>query len=229
MSEILTNVVCFNGRANISGSVYDVKKQQIFDDAHPIGDLFVQFPEESTPAELFNHDGITSMWQVVNSFDGAFFRASGGNANPFIESGTFTKQSYQNVYHRHSLPHKHSMKHTHTRGTWEIGGSLIYGGRDLDITSYIKGAFEVTTQASSAAFDYKSGEHYAFINATFVASRNWSGKTSDSLANQTDRDTTAKNDTGDASTANTSYNPTDANIPEGRPDNYTVRIWKRTL
>ena len=229
MAETLTEIICFDKESNISQSIYNAKKQAIFDSLHPKNEIYVQYPGTSTPAELYNKNGITSTWQIQTSYAGAFFRANGGNADPFISSGTVTKQSSQNSYHRHTInSHHHSMKHTHTRGKWEITGRLIYGWDQVG--TILTGPF-LSTGLTEIGPDYDfhdvPGGTYAFTTATFSAKTNWSGSTSDSLANQTDGDTTAKNNTGDSSPSTVNYNG-DSSVQEGRPDNYTIRIWKRT-
>lgn len=49
------------------------------DDAFPIGFVYVQYPQQAAPADLFPD----FTWTELN-YSGAFFRASGGNANSFI-------------------------------------------------------------------------------------------------------------------------------------------------
>ncbi len=229
MAETLTEIVCFDNESNISRSIYNVKEQAIFDAAHPKNEIYVQYPGTSTPADLYNKNGITSTWQVQTVFNGAFFRASGGNADPFISSGVITKQSSQNNYHKHTVnSHHHDIQHTHTRGNWEIKGNLIFGGRDIDEGHYNTGAFEYNA-ATATAFDYKSGEHYKYGLADFYASRTWNGSTSDSMANQNTEKTnpTLKKNTNDANPTTMDYQGSSTD-QEARPDNYTIRIWKRT-
>jgi len=231
MAKTLTEIICFDKESNIPQSIYNVKKQAIFDAAHPKNEIYVQYPGTSTPADLYNKNGITSTWQVQTVFNGAFFRASGGNADPFISSGVITKQSSQNNYHRHTINfHNHNMQHTHTRGNWEIYGTLIFGARDIDDGWRMNGAFKYTESTyPSYTYDYRSAEGYRFALADFVASRTWTGSTSDSMANQTKEvdNPTLKKNTGDSNPTTTEYNG-DSSVQEGRPDNYTIRIWKRT-
>lgn len=228
MAETLTEIVCFDKESNISQSIYNAKKQAIFDSLHPKNEIYVQYPGTSAPADLYNKNGITSTWQIQTSYIGAFFRASGGNADAFISSGSIAKQSSQNNYHRHTVnPHTHNMQHTHTRGTWEITGNLIFGW-DL-ASSRLTGAFKNPVEAIGQQYDYTpyAGADYGFTMAEFSAKANWSGTTSGSLANQTNNDTTSKDNTGDSSPSTVNYNG-DSSVQEGRPDNYTIRIWKRT-
>ena len=58
------------------------------DDAFPIGFVYVQYPQQAAPSDLFSD----FTWTEVD-YNGAFFRASGGNADSFITpTGTLTPQ-----------------------------------------------------------------------------------------------------------------------------------------
>lgn len=62
----------------------------MFNLCRPVGDVYVQYPQQKSPSELW---GTFSTWEVVN-YDGAFFRAEGTNADAFIEkSGSLIKQA----------------------------------------------------------------------------------------------------------------------------------------
>lgn len=50
----------------------------IFNAIHPVGEIYVQYPQQKTPRELYGR----GTWTEVN-YDGAFFRANGGNASVF--------------------------------------------------------------------------------------------------------------------------------------------------
>lgn len=81
-----------------------------FDIAWPIGVTYTQYPGQKSPNELWRN---YSTWEELN-YDGAFFRSSGGNANPFIdESGILTPQpqataknglSISQTAHSHNIP-----------------------------------------------------------------------------------------------------------------------------
>lgn len=63
-------------------------KAEAINEAWPVGITYVQYPQQKSPQELFPK----TTW-VELSYDGAFFRASGGNADAFIEkSGVLSKQ-----------------------------------------------------------------------------------------------------------------------------------------
>ena len=55
------------------------KFKSMFDLIRPIGDTYVQYPQQKSPMDLW---GTFSTWEVIN-YDGAFFRAEGTNANAF--------------------------------------------------------------------------------------------------------------------------------------------------
>lgn len=64
-------------------------RQSFFDAAHPVGDIFIQYPSKGdfvtkTPAQLYNVNGITSTWVELN-YGGVFFRSNGGSAEKFGE------------------------------------------------------------------------------------------------------------------------------------------------
>lgn len=50
--------------------------QNIFDVIHPIGEVYVQYPQQLSPYDLYNNDKIKSVWEEQLQYDGAFFRAS---------------------------------------------------------------------------------------------------------------------------------------------------------
>ena len=55
-----------------------------FDMIWPIGVTYTQYPGQKSPMDLW---GEFSTWEPIN-YNGAFFRATGGNANPWIEVTT---------------------------------------------------------------------------------------------------------------------------------------------
>ena len=68
----------------------------VFNLIYPVGVTYTQYPQQASPMELW---GSFSTWNVVN-YDGAFFRAEGGNANAFIEkTGVLRKQDELVGYH----------------------------------------------------------------------------------------------------------------------------------
>ena len=89
-SDIIKNQSDINELNNKLSSIEQTNFKAIFDLVRPIGDTYVQYPQQANPNELW---GAFSTWQVVN-YDGAFFRAEGTNANAFIEkTGNLVKQN----------------------------------------------------------------------------------------------------------------------------------------
>lgn len=207
----MTDVNCFGENLNLPDSFVDDMKQTIFDAAHPIGSIYIQYPKEKTPAAVYNKNGITSQWSdTAVSFSGAFFRAEGGSAKSFNGG----KQDGQNKYHRHSATHQHNMQHTHTRGTMEITGQLVPGWRDINLDSNVlDGAFKLV-QGGVGNFGWGASGGFDFPRGNFYASRYWGGlKCSGPSKTTTDgaSDEYTNNYGGD----------------EFRPENLTIKIWKR--
>lgn len=123
--------------------------------------------------------------------------------------------------HTHGMDHYHStVPHKHTRGSFEITGTVSFANvstEDTGVVSAVGGAFEKSGRPSSGQFMQSVGSGYA-QNANYIdfaASRNWIGESS-----------TESPDTYGASRQYTDSNNNNAN--ENRPENFTVKIWKRT-
>ena len=76
-----------------------------------IGEVYVQYPQQEAPQDLF----ICTKWKLQEQYAGAFFRATGGNAAPFInQTGELIKQLDQMQGHAHSY---------YRRDTWSWSAS----------------------------------------------------------------------------------------------------------
>ena len=148
-----------------------------FDLAWPIGVTYVQYPQQASPMDLW---GDFSKWEVIN-YDGAFFRAEGGNADAFIEeSGVLSKQAGQNLSHTHSITHSHSITDPgHTHGIPTASQDKHNGGYNDHGYSF-EGNNSTTNSTTNITVDSFEGN-------------------------------------SDSSGGN-----------ENRPENYTIRVWKRT-
>ena len=208
----MTDINCFGENLNLSDSFVDDMKQTIFDAAHPIGSIYIQYPKEKTPADVYNKNGITSQWSDnAVSFSGAFFRAEGGSAKAFNGG----KQDGQNKYHRHSATHQHNMQHTHTKGGMDIYGKFVPGGRDVDLAAdgMVNGCFKIDS-VPVGKFVWGNVDYADFSKGDFDASRTWSGKCS----------APSNTNTKESSDEDTNEYGGD----EFRPENLTIKIWKRT-
>lgn len=94
-------------------NVIDINNKAIIDLVWPIGVLYTQYPQQKSPQELFPN----TTWEEVN-YDGAFFRASGGNAAAF--NGGKQEQSIQS--HNHGF----SWSGSHSHGVTDPGHSHSY-------------------------------------------------------------------------------------------------------
>ena len=155
----------------------DGTEYSIFDFIYPIGVTYVQYPQQASPMDLC---GAFSKWEVIN-YDGAFFRAEGGNADAFIEeSGVLSKQAGQNLCHTHSRTHSHSITDPgHTHGIPTASQDKRNGGYNDHGYSF-EGNNKTTNSTTNITVDSFEGN-------------------------------------SDSSGGN-----------ENRPENYTIKIWKRT-
>lgn len=162
-----------------------------------VGKRITQYPQEEAPTDVYP----CTSWQEI-SYNGAFFRASGGNAAAFIEkSGVLSKQNQS------LQSHSHTINHTHTRGTMNITGQIAGAPctNSYFSSSYANGAFSLVGWGYGKTKGVDWNPNSSLI-ANFVASRTWTGETSGPSDNNS-------GSTGDAET---------------RPNNYTIRVWKRT-
>lgn len=175
-------------------------KQEIFDVVYPIGCTYVQYPQQKSPNTLFNSDSVTSEWEALN-YSGAFFRSNGGNAKAFVEEGgTLSLQANQNKYHRHTT---NSQSATSTGGmSGNSSGSAYYVHFNQD--PWTSGNMSIGGEA-----DYwtKSGSSTRFCSVRQL---------SINVAHTHDF----------SHTHDTNYNGSSSD-QEARPDNYTIKIWKR--
>lgn len=142
----------------LSNSIKDIDnklnityKQEIFDIVHPIGEIYVQFPGQDSPENLYNKEGIiSSKWERLEDYGGAFFRSEGGDANPF-ENQTSCQNDVVGT-HKHDASititpnglHSHSVttsfryeQETGTRGD-KVDTVNPYGG-DVSLSSIENG------------------------------------------------------------------------------------------
>lgn len=189
-SNIIKNQSDINELNNKLSSMEQTNFKAIFDLVRPVGDVYVQYPQQANPNELW---GAFSTWQVVN-YDGAFFRAEGTNANAFIEkTDVLSKQAGQNLSHNHIFTPKGTINNKVLTGRIGVTARYI-----LPQEGIVK---------------YGSDTHH------------WSVKGGDS--GPTDR--IIEIDASHAHNFVGSIDFTDySGSSECRPDNYSVRIWKRT-
>lgn len=213
--------------------------QQYFDIVHPINEIYVQYPQQKDPNTLYNNGSISSTWTLQTQYEGAFFRSSGGNASSFIEEGnTLTKQSQSTAKNglklrsangessgTENITASGGVDHTHTqKGTFTTKNTINTGNTNAkDLTGTV-GQFEQTSNFThtgvfsgstnqSQQDTYGSGDYYGVtvkIDATHRHQIDLSGATSGASAYSHQHNIYLFGDT------------------ETRPENYTIKIWKRT-
>lgn len=168
---------------NVSYSWENVA-QNIFDIVHPVGEIYVQYPQQDDPNTLYA--GL-STWTEIN-YAGAFFRANGGNADSFkTKTDVLTLQSQKTA----------------------VNGLSVN-------TKTITGSFDLKGYASASANNSLSTvDGTVFKKNQHPSNSKQYGETSSSVATcwisfDGSHDHSLSGDT------------------ETRPDNYTVKIWKRT-
>lgn len=213
---MLGKVETINSVKQITNITKTVKVSSI-EDVYPVGFVYVQYPQRKTPSELFP----MLTWQEID-YSGAFFRASGTNAAPFItSSGTLTTQpqgtstaslsisksgsvygNAQGVYNSY-----YTLKHSHgayAGNALHAGDYYSYGANGFSYGIYNAHWHVGYTSAgdpNNPAGDAQNMYHRHSLTFTPSVSNNLSFAWSSEHDGVTDSET--------------------------RPSNYTIRIWKR--
>lgn len=124
---MLGKVETINGVKQITNLTSEVSNVTL-EDVYPIGFVYTQYPQRKSPAELFPMFTWTEL-----SYDGAFFRASGTNANPFITANdTLTPQAQGTAKNGLSVSVDTNSSLTGYAGAFSgagfIQGNAAYGG-----------------------------------------------------------------------------------------------------
>lgn len=115
-------------------------------DILPVGFVYIQFPKKKKPSDF-----LAGTWEdITDEYAGLFFRAEGGNADPFIEEGDLTAQEDKIRSIQGELPH------------WgDVGG---YGVGT--------GVFNTYSSTRRYPVSSTSGSNTAYIKSTFSANEN---------------------------------------------------------
>lgn len=63
-------------------------KQLFFDAAHPVGEIYVQYPQQKDPNELYKADSdITCEWVEQTQYNGCFFRSTNAPTTFYCREG----------------------------------------------------------------------------------------------------------------------------------------------
>ena len=182
-------------------------KSAAIDVVYPVNKgIYVQFPQQESPQKLWPW----TTWQEVN-YDGAFFRASGTNANKFIEkTDSLVKQSQSTA--------KNGLTFSGTKSTISVsGGNHNHNGntgkKDLSHShSYWLGS------SGGGGDQYPKGY--------YSTNESWGKNTGE--ANVSMDHSHSIPYSGNLSMSGT-FTPSGSisGDDETRPTNYTIRVWKR--
>ena len=215
---------------NISGDILE-RAQQLFNIVHPIGEIYIQYPQQKDPETLYNSNGITSTWTLQTQYAGAFFRSSGGNASTFIdENDTLTKQGQATAKNGLSISNTLSVGNASSGGTANVTAS---GGIDHThtLTNGTAKATSTVSQPGSRKVAY-SGDNADSKIGLGSGQKLQSTSSPSTVISVT---TTLSGKTDGASAYNHTHNvylrggvSLGNGDTETRPDNFTIQIWKRT-
>ena len=105
--------------------------QNIFDVIHPVGEIYVQYPQQSSPIELYNNSKIKSVWEEQLQYDSAFFRANKGTGDgTYIYKVSNETQYYAaDINGNPTIPVKAIADNGGTITLSQEGASKIYDGK----------------------------------------------------------------------------------------------------
>ena len=126
-----------------------------------IGEVYVQYPQQTSPTDLF----VCTKWKLQEQYTGAFFRATGGNAAVFIEkTGELVsqKEGLPNITGKISVA-------TGNNGGGTATGAFYHGGYEGDA------AWNGVKERSIRLFD-ASRANSIYGNSEHVTPENYSVK-----------------------------------------------------
>ena len=257
--------------------------QNIFDVIHPVGEIYVQYPQQSSPIELYNNSKIKSVWEEQLQYDSAFFRANKGtgdgtyiykvsnetqyyaadiNGNPTIpvkaiadNGGTITLSqegaskiydgktylsykingannsaaSYINETNGLSKQGNCNKSHNHTTNGAKADLSIDSGGNSFSCR--FRGSAENSSSTNRSIVFAVSGCSVSKGGDTGAAIDNLDSGSWDlwtfSYSGSHGHGITQNNHSHGITQNNHTHSVNSDGESESRPDNYTIRIWKR--
>ena len=185
--------------------------------APAVGKRVTQFPQEEPPSTTYP----CTKWELL-SFDGAFFRTEGTNANQFIDkTGVLTPQGDQNKSHVHSVKSvfetygaSSTSRTSDLSGSWSLGGNNNAWEMGLPASGSGGGVtWNKPKSSGKASWTIKTSGYRCIISG----GNGWGAD----LATELNFDVNHSHD----------FNHYHKMDPDGgdeaRPINYTIRVWKR--
>lgn len=202
LSGDATGSAQFDGSSNVDIDVTVTLAESVFDIVHPIGEVYVQYPNQKTPNELW---GQVSTWtEITSEYAGLFFRAAGGNAAAF---GTEQADAIKT----HTTGSE-SRSHTHTTTSQSTSTTSTNGEHSHTVANY----------TGQVGWKETSPWSYLSNNAdSYVTGYNPATSTNGSHSHTLEH----THGTGNASQDHTHTYTGDV---ETRPINTAIKLWKRT-
>lgn len=194
-------------------SALGITPQGIFDTAHPVGEIYIQYPQQLDPNTLYNSANVSCTWTLQTQYDGAFFRASGTNAQTFItENDTLTAQGQATAKNGLSLSSTLSVGNASSGGTSNVTGAM--SGNSSGTAKFKAYGGDPSVMSTSGNISKNNPSREGSVGGTSA--------------------TTAQQNTITVNVAHTHavYLRGSVTLGDGdtetRPVNFTVQIWKRT-
>lgn len=180
--------------------------QTMFDIVHPVGEVYIQYPTCENPNSLYSRGGVNCTWtDITANYNGAFFRAyKNGTSGSFYDNNETlgAVQASQNLSHNHGGyvggPVTNNSSHSSYTSTSQATGS--FGVDDGDQSVPTKGFVKYGTGTYSGGGSIDDLNYNSNGYMSFDHSHSYNHVHSISSAGGT----------------------------EARPDNYSIKIWKRT-
>lgn len=136
-----------------------------FNQCHPIGEIYVQFPGQKSPAELFGSYGV--VWtDITSEYAGLFFRAAGTVSGTDNASGSFSTNGV--TVQSEGLPNITGSFDNVQCGTNDIkSGAFASSGYASGVSSYAASDRHLNTLNFNAANSnsiYGSSDHVTPVN-----------------------------------------------------------------
>lgn len=211
---------------NIRSGMDATMKATLLNFCYPIGSIYWS-SNSTNPATLFGGTWV----QIKDKFvwakgDSDTVDSTGGAKTVTLTVNNLPSHSHNFTPKGTVSSHSHGMQHYHDRGTMDITGSIRAMLEDSDYD----GAFYFSSNMGARA---TQGNFYGTKKLGFKASKTWTGKTSGSLVNNTNNDTTAKTTT-DATqptftgTADTTETVGSGTAVDKMPPYVVKYCWERT-
>lgn len=222
-------------KVNLFGDISNIK-QILFDTVHPIGKTYVQYPQEDDPNTLYKQDAaISCEWIEVAKYNGCFFRSTNAPVTFYCREGETDYYRDVALTKPIDVSGLGSVTVVSTtggistcRGSWTSGNANDY----IDETGVLSKQNQATRKNGLSVWgNYQTitvsgGNHRHRIYPDFDGSdSDWSGGGNKRVGwNAKYTEYSGDLTLSGGLTPSVSIGDGDS---ETRPDNYSIKIWKR--